>query len=253
MASSQAIPGVFSYLSEGGPNLAGSFTAGMNAGSNVKRQKSSDANAASDRADRKERDAYERTRDTKADEFKAAERARMDQLQQQSLMQRYGPDIKYGSDGNVDLQSSEAALMQRKQDNEIAAAMGEMEGMGTADYVPDEIRSQPGFAVGRSKGMVETAKQDRLDARATAMQDERLLEALIRAESRPDYGESNIVEKGGVPGVLSGNGRFSPLSADQARMYRRNQQGGMGGGATSAPPVLRLTRNPDGTVNFLKQ
>lgn len=251
MASQQAIPGVFAYLSEGGPRLAESFTAGMNAGSRVKGQKSEDAKTKADQDYRAERDTYNRGRDTTEDQFKRDAIAQRDSMNQQGLMQRYGQDLKYAVDGSPDIQSSEMALQKRAADAEVAAAMGELDGLGMGGAIDDTIRQNPKFMVGAARGGGRRFAQDEMDMRQqaafdqqTLMQDERAnleLEKFMDQQAQMASGpEADIREVNGVP-MYFNNGKGVPLSGGGLELYKRQHKQPA---TTNSPPMIRVTRDP---------
>jgi hypothetical protein len=251
MAQQQSIPGVFAYLSEGGPRLAESFTSGMNAGSRVKAQQSEDARTKADQEYRSQRDTYNRGRDTTEDQFKRDAIARQDEINKQGLMQRYGQDIKYDASGGVDLQSSEMALKQRASDAEVAAAMGEISGMGMGGAIDDSIRQNPKFMVGAAKGGGRKLMLDELGMRQqaafdqqTLMQDERAnleLEKFMEEQAQMASGpEADIREVNGVP-MYFNNGKGVPLSGGGLELWKRQNKKPA---ATNSPPMIRVTRDP---------
>jgi hypothetical protein len=251
MAQQQSIPGVFAYLSEGGPRLAESFTSGMNAGSRVKAQQSEDAKTKADQEYRTQRDTYNRGRDTTEDQFKRDAIARQDEMNKQGLMQRYGQDLKYAADGSVDLQSSENARNQRALDAQAAAAYGEQSGLGVEGPFPQNVMENPAYPVGAAKGMSEKVRLDNASKIAEDRNNERLLDALMRGSG--GYGAEKtppeITELNGVPGVSS-NGRFTPLSDAALRAYKQSHKPQ----TNSAPgAIIRVTRGPNGEPIVTRQ
>ena len=255
MAQQQSIPGVFAYLSEGGPKLAESFTSGMNAGSRVKAQQSEDARTKADQEYRTQRDTYNRGRDTTEDQYKRGRDttedqfkrdaiARQDEMNKQGLMQRYGQDLKYAADGSVDLQSSENARNQRALDAQAAEAYGQQSGLGVEGPFPQNVMENPAYPVGAAKGMAEKVRLDNASKIAEDRNNDRLLDALIRGGGGYGAGKTppEITELNGVPGVSS-NGHFTPLTGDSLRMYRQGHKPQ----TNSAPgAIIRVTRGPNG-------
>lgn len=253
MAQQQSIPGVFAYLSEGGPRLAESFTSGMNAGSRVKAQQSEDARTKADqefRADKEKynrernttEDTYKRGRDTTEDQFKRDAIARQDEMNKQGLMQRYGQDIKYAADGSVDLQSSENARNQRALDAQAAEAYGQQSGLGVNGPFPQNVMENPAYPVGAAKGMAEKVRLDNASKIAEDRNNERLLDALIRgSEKPPASSEEATLNK--VPGYTV-NGQFHPFSADQIRYMEKRKKAKGGTNSTVMGSVMFA---PDGT------
>jgi hypothetical protein len=226
----------------------------MNAGSRVKAQQSEDARTKADQEYRAQRDTYNRERDTTEDQYKRGRDttedqykrdaiARQDEMNMQGLMQRYGQDLKYDASGGVDLQSSENARNQRALDAQAAEAYGQQSGLGVEGPFPQNVMENPAYPVGASKGMAEKVRLDNAAKIAEDRNNERFLDALIRGSG--GYGAEKtppeIVEMNGVPGV-NNNGRFTPLTGDPLRMYRKNKP------QTNAPPgaIIRVTRGPNG-------
>ncbi len=248
----QPIPGVFAYLSEGGPKLAESFTAGMSAGSKVKGNKDSAEQHKQDRADKQAKFDYDKAQNERQWQFQQDQVNRQNQLHTDGLTQAYGPDLKYDASGGIDIMSSEAAKRQRASEAEVAAAMGELDGLGMGGAIDDSIRQNPKFMVGAAKGGGRKLMQDELGMRQqaafdqqTLMQDERanlelekFMDEQAQMASRTDMEAPQEAELGGVPGTIS-KGRFTPFTGDALRMYKQAHRP-----QTNSTPMIRVTRDP---------
>ena len=235
MAQQQSIPGVFAYLSEGGPRLAESFTSGMNAGSRVKAQQSEDARTKADQEYRAQRDTYNRERDTTEDQYKRGRDttedqykrdaiARQDEMNRQGLMQRYGQDLKYDASGGVDLQSSENARNQRALDAQAAEAYGQQSGLGVEGPFPQNVMENPAYPVGAAKGMAEKVRLDNAAKIAEDRNNERFLDALIRGSGgygyeAPPEGGYKPEMRGGMPVMPGPKGTARVLNDADRRAY----------------------------------
>lgn len=255
----QPIPGVFAYLSEGGPKLAESFTAGMSAGSKVKGNKDSAEQHKQDRADKQAKFDYDKAQNERQWQFQQDQVNRQNQLHTDGLTQAYGPDLKYDASGGIDIMSSEAAKRQRASEAEVAAAMGELDGLGMGGAIDDSIRQNPKFMVGAAKGGGRKLMQDELGMRQqaafdqqTLMQDERAnleLEKFMEEQAQMatmSENKSKPEPVNGVWGVYRPDGRFIPLSADAAAQARKNAAKEAASKTNSAPGSrIRVTRGPN--------
>ena len=160
-----AVPGIEGYLDMRPLRLAESVMAGYQAGMQSKRDKE----AAAER-----------------------ERARADRLalEQQRLLQEFGPDaVIEPESGIVDIARSAQARQKRLEGETIAEAIGQQEaiqGWSRNDISP-EIRQSPGYLRGQARAAADMARQQAIIDRYTQVEELRAKGAEKREDLRQMY------------------------------------------------------------------
>ena len=234
------IPGVWSYLYKNDTNPGENFVKAYSAVKDAKNDEAQLKQRADELANRRsefEGEMALRKLDQLQRQKEHQDRIDQDtQLRADALATKFGPALVRGPDGQVDVQASAAAAMDRIEQDRKAEALGMQEIILGKQAGPefDTLKTSPGYVVGQAKALEKKQQQDALDKRANAAATSRIEAAKIRSGTTSTGGQDTIVVQQGVPGVMGANGSFKPLTGDALRSYRRANPGA--GGGTNVPP-----------------
>lgn len=246
------IPGVWSYLYKNDTKPGESFVRAYSAVSAAKNDEAALKQRADELAQRRTEFEGEMAL-RKADQLQR-QKEHQDRIDQDTerradaLATKFGPALVRGPDGQVDVQASAAAVMDRIEQDRKAEALGMQEIILGKQAGPefDTLKTFPGYVVGQAKALEKKQQQDAIDKRANAANESRINSARIRSGNSGSSIPDEVVVRSGVPGVLSGSGKFTPLTGESLRAHQRANRPQA---SSNAPPaVIQFQRDASGKL-----